>query len=435
MKKKCSVIIGCFFCVGAFFFVSLQFRLLAEFSKIKQEATELEPKPILQPLDSTTSKRSIDASAASDVKLLSTTTKTRLGAFRKVDVAEDKKVPQNIEVVKEAFSQPRKNSRVAYITFTYLQTAREFEKKIFPSLDTWLSGDDNPTYYVVMNEMWQQNYTRLCETNENYCSRIQVLWTHCEEGYFGAPPCCKMQQGLIQMIDHHSQEYDYFAYLDDDDYLARSYIEMLTLGLDASEPFIMASGRYSKGQVLPLGQQGYMRPSTQQYRCRTDPQFQYAWGQPVIYSRGALEKISRGLRLEGLTKQCAEYKVMHDVGNQVFHWMYSLPELRIRITGFPKDNWRADNVGMHNVGSDKRRDRATFYEVHKRFQKLQNKFTLVYKWNNVTGFRETQTFCDHGDPSEWTTSWNAMPVEDCLANLTLSRRAKCLYKDEQLTIA
>jgi hypothetical protein len=238
-----------------------------------------------------------------------------------------------------------------------------------------------------------------------------------------------MQQGLVQMFDHHKEGYDYFAYHDMDDYLARSYIEKLTAGFDASEPFIMASGRY--GGVLPLGQKGYLPTRKLEYQCRTDPQFLYAWGQPVIYSRGALEKVSRGLRLEGVTKQCEEYSVTHDVGNAIFHWMYSLPELRIRITATPNDNWRSNFVGMHNVANEKY---ATFREVHQRFKEGESKLRLMYKWNNVTGFRDTQTFCDHGDPSEWTSTWHTMPKEDCLANLTLSQKAECRYKEEQLAM-
>jgi hypothetical protein len=101
-----------------------------------------------------------------------------------------------------------------------------------------------------------------------------------------------------------------------------------------SELFIMAAWGF-----LPLGQKGYLptRKVKLEYQCRTDPQFLDAWGQPMIYSRGALEKVYRGLRLEGVTKQCEEYSVLHDVGNAILHWMYSLPELRIRITDTPKN--------------------------------------------------------------------------------------------------
>jgi hypothetical protein len=226
---------------------------------------------------------------------------------------EDERVPKNGTFVKEQASsdqQPsKKKPRIAYITYTCLQTAALFATRIFPTLDTWLSGDDNPTYYVVLNEMWKQNYTKLCEQttmNQNYCSRgLQVLWTRCEESYFGSSPCCKMQQGLVQMLDHHKEGYDYFAYHDMDDYLARSYIEKLTAGFDASEPFIMGSGRHA-GVFFHWVKKGICQL---EYQCRIDPQFLYTWGQPVIYSRGALEKVSRGLRLEGVTKQCEEYSV------------------------------------------------------------------------------------------------------------------------------
>jgi hypothetical protein len=77
------------------------------------------------------------------------------------------------------------------------------------------------------------------------------------------------------MLDHHKEGCDYFAYHDMDDCLARSCLEKLTAGFDASEPFIMGSGRHAG--VLPLGQKRHL--PTRRLECRrTDPQFHHMLG-------------------------------------------------------------------------------------------------------------------------------------------------------------
>jgi hypothetical protein len=67
------------------------------------------------------------------------------------------------------------------------------------------------------------------------------------------------------------------------------------------------------------------------YHCSDDAQFRYNWGQPVVYNRAAFELVIPGLQNDGLVKQCLEYEVTHDVGNAIFHWMYSIPAVRFEF--------------------------------------------------------------------------------------------------------
>jgi hypothetical protein len=65
--------------------------------------------------------------------------------------------------------------------------------------------------------------------------------------------------------------------------------------------------------IRALGHVGYLgRPN---YTCAIDDaNFTYLWGQPVFYTRAALQHVSNGFRAGGLVKQCIEYQVTHDAG-------------------------------------------------------------------------------------------------------------------------
>jgi hypothetical protein len=96
MKGSTIMLLSC--CVGAAFFLLLQFRGLTEVSmKTTQEATKPEAPPVLKSLDSASKSVNNVSSAASNVKLLSTasasTSSTGLGAVWNVDVAKDETPP------------------------------------------------------------------------------------------------------------------------------------------------------------------------------------------------------------------------------------------------------------------------------------------------------------------------------------------------------
>ena len=350
---------------------------------------------------------------------------------------------------------------VAFVTFVHLMDFSRFERFIFPALDTWLSlqQTDNQTstasssttaavlpsiYYVVLNRQWQNKYeTQLCPQYPQYCpSRIRPVYVDCPEGKFGASPCCKQEQGLAQLL--HSTNYQFYAYHDDDvyfrtDHLVEYLTELHQTDLRPNRPFIITGGHFRANRYL--GQQGYIQKKHERnYSCSVDDgNFTYHWGQPVLYPRHTLEYVAFGFRKGGLTKQCQEYQLTHDAGNAVFHWMYSLPELRIRFFVYPT---RSDltSFGTHGVsrfileGPTLRESRQQqqqlqqkqnqsvghvtkdMHSLHQKYHYDRYPFKKqdIRRWHNVTGFHQTETYRLYGDPSTWKKKWHTMPTSDCM---------------------
>merc|ERR1712232_486716 len=93
-----------------------------------------------------------------------------------------------------------------------------------------------------------------------------------------------------------------------------------------------------------------------------------ARGQPVVYNRDALELILPGLRWNGLVRQCLEFNVTHDVGNAIFHWMYSIPTARFRANNYKAYNklpshFRDDIIAHHGLGTSKELNMKKFHEL------------------------------------------------------------------------
>jgi hypothetical protein len=240
--------------------------------------------------------------------------------------------------------------------------------------------------------------------------------------------CCKQENGMIAILDHHHMveyKYDYLLYADDDNYIRASYLQKYLTFLDKNEVFVMTQGEWRKSFGL-YGVNGDTAP----YRCSRDQAFRYPWGQAVLYSQGALKRVEKGLRLGGLTKQCKEYNVAQDVGNAIFHWMYEIPEKNNRILE-RCHKLKAGHFGCHGVG---RKDKSkkystaeikTMFEVHEEFTTVLGEKPLkrfvrrMHMWRfnagNVKdlGFRLTVTFKKYGHPSTWESQWYTMPVSDC----------------------
>jgi hypothetical protein len=306
---------------------------------------------------------------------------------------------------------PTASPRIAYITYSFLATTEQFEKMIFASLDTWL---DEGTYFVVLNERWRNAYEALCQNAnhaQHYCARIEPIYVDCPEHKWGQSPCCKQQQGLLYMIQHHLHDFDWFLYQDDDMYLRRKYLESFLQPLNTTTPAIATSGgvrKHSKGREL--GQQSFAQAYQRQYNCSVgNPDFTYPWGQPVVYNRAALSRIHSGLTQGGLVRQCLTYNVTHDVGNAVFHWMYQLPEVRFRIPFFPK-MFKWHFMGIHGVA--KSEEALSMQQVHEKFQRLPQYDKHEHHWFEAHGFQQTVTFRKHGDPETWK-EWHTMPTSDC----------------------
>lgn len=310
---------------------------------------------------------------------------------------------------------------VAFVTFAHLKDTSPFDRFIFPSLETWLAKD---FYFVVLNENWRDKYyNELCSVRD--CSRVIPIFVDCPEGKFGASPCCKQEQGMVHVMERYPN-YDFYTFHDDDSYFRRRHLDMFLRRIESKEIYLITLGGRQANRYL--GQPGYARVRHRQYNCSADESFLYAWGQPVIYPSQTMQHIGDGFRAKGLTKQCAEFNVTHDAGNAIFHWMYSIPDQRIRFFMFPTRN-ELSTYGTHGVdrmiidsppGKRKGVRRAehtrtmNMTEIHRKYTKMRFKL-LPAVWNNVTGFHRTETFSKFGDPSTWGTTWHTMPTKDCLA--------------------
>lgn len=329
----------------------------------------------------------------------------------------------------ETSKTPDDGARIAFITFSHLIDFSRFEKYIFPALDTYLADD---IYHVVLRNEWKDKYyLELCNFNEtyaDYCKRVRPIFVNCPEAKFGESPCCKQEKGLLQILDG-PHRYDWYAYYDDDVYLRRRPLKSFLGQFSPSSVMLVTTG----GRVArSLGQSSYLQ--NPKYKCTTtNNNYTYPWGQPVFYTHGALTYISNGLRAGGLVKQCNEFEVTHDAGNAVLHWMFSIPEVRIRIFLFPN---REDpkSFGSHGIehltrerldgkrqppGQKPGRQQLNMSitpgmkEVHGKFLRMGYTETEV-KWHNVTGFTQTSTYQRFGDSSTWGSEWHTMPVADCI---------------------
>jgi hypothetical protein len=179
---------------------------------------------------------------------------------------------------------------------------------------------------------------------------------------------------------------------------------------------VTAGGRRS--MYRPLGQPGYSRyPS---YQCSKTINFTYPWGRPVLYSRAARKIVQGGWETGGMVQQCLEFKVLHDVGNAIFHWIYSLPVINIRLFGHTTGGG-GQSFGAHGVNHDTaatmsgKKPIQTMYQVHDTFTRAHYNWSQQQPilWHNATGFYKTKTYQRYGDPTSWKDVWHIVPYSDC----------------------
>jgi hypothetical protein len=321
--------------------------------------------------------------------------------------------------------QPR--TRIAYITYTFLGAPDKFKHLIFGALDTYMRNES--TFFVVMTEQWQDDFETLCTDAlyEAYCHRMTPIWVQCPEHYERPSPCCKMEKGLAQVFDAYQDEYDWFLFMDDDNYLRTAALHYYLSFLDPAEVIFVGT---SEPRVL--GNQYFDTPD---YNCSSDdPQFQYVWAQPAIYSKAAMIRVVNGFRLGAMSSICMLYEVAHDVAAAIFGWMYSLPSLSTclsmcGVANSATNQWMYDDrkscFGCHGIANhrmqvivDSMQLMQEYYEARENMEEwsVNKPDDCVYLWNNVTGFRQTRTYQLHNDPSTWV-KWHKGPKRkepDCL---------------------
>jgi hypothetical protein len=295
--------------------------------------------------------------------------------------------------------------RVAYITYSSFPKGMEwrFHMYVADALRTWLTED---VLYLVLTPQWKEKLASMCSMQrDKVCDRVKPIYVDCPEGYYGESPCCKYDKGLSYMANNHGYDYDWFIYHDDDMYFRTQYMREYLKGLSHDQPVVLSS--------RPIKVLGFKN------NCKSDdPHYNFPAGQPAVLSRAALWFIKPGLEAGGLTKQCLEFDISHDVGNAVFHWMYGLPEVHLPpLLGsppptFPESGNEYDVVGIHGIGRIGNVLNTT--EIHAKLRDLiYPKPPYDYKWHNALGFLKTKTYRLHGNASQWGNQWHTMPVSDC----------------------
>lgn len=313
------------------------------------------------------------------------------------------------------------SSRIAFITFSHLANLDSFQYLIQPSIELWLPPE--ASYFVVLSQKWETEYRQLCDSlppgfSASFCKRIQPIFVDCPDAQWGHSPCCKQEEGLMKMHATYGNMYDWFLYGDDDNYIRTPVLQAFLGQLDPTETLIATSGGLMS-ETASLGKTGYMKEEAP-YNCsRTDENRMYPWGQPVIYSRAALQSIQHGLSLKGLTAECKAFDVTHDTGNAIFHYMHMLPEVRIGMAQrmfFSYDfmRWSGyDLVGFHGVKASNRSHHKllNMQQVHDGY-KTVNQTVPKAVYHRSTGFAATDVYRQFGDIATWT-EWHTFEPKHC----------------------
>jgi hypothetical protein len=305
---------------------------------------------------------------------------------------------------------------IAFITFSHLNTLDNLLNLINASLSTWLVDD---ALYVIYSETSRTSFATICQhAPKPLCERIVPIFVDCPDGYWGESPCCKMQKGLFQIYEHYGERYQFFVYMDDDQYLRRLMLSSFLAQFDASRPILFTAGSLD-GSAATLGQSGYLHANAS-YQCSTSADFTYPWGLLTVYSREALKQVLNGFRLGGLVRVCKAFKVTHDVGNAIFHWMFGLTEVRIHIAyrfpflSVPLGASRLnESFGMHGVAATKGQfgKPNNMTTIHNSYKLSPFQLPTIHKFKS-RGFQSTSIYQQYGDPRTWT-EWHAFTPRDC----------------------
>lgn len=169
------------------------------------------------------------------------------------------------ERVRELAQLPESSvHRVAFVTFSYVKPndANKLFNFILPAVDTWavpVASTNNVTepssLYVVFSQLSREPFEKFCVhkkgklTTKQYslCQHIRPIYVDCPEGKFGDSPCCKQQEGLLELFQNHNYPlYDWYAFFDDDVYLRKEYIAELLPAMQHNPDFPMAAIPYSQ---------------------------------------------------------------------------------------------------------------------------------------------------------------------------------------------
>lgn len=369
---------------------------------------------------------------------------------------ENQDIQKDIKTITASYTTnkfPNKN-KVAFVTFSHMADIAKFNKIILGAVKTWFPKDE--VYYIVLNQQWRETFVHwkrdLIRENQTQVELIQPIFVDCPESAHVESPCCKQEKGLIEFYDkyYHERDYSWVYFADDDMFvntrILHEYLDILPYGLTTEHakylngPLVLLSNSNSPQKL------GHGEVAKIPYSCeKKDNSYKYPWGQPVVYNRKAMESIIAGLRLGGLVKQCLEFDVNHDVGNAIFHWMYSIPyasfprifnlkgvgaqtKFRTNLQRMEQNKqklFREDVTGIHGIDFHHYFSQQLFWtrRVPDSIKVFDQKGKLppdvYFGFGHVTGFLSTDTFAKYGSPNEWKDEWHTMPISECLKKINM----------------
>ena len=98
-------------------------------------------------------------------------------------------------------------TRIALITFSHLANLDSFQHLILPSLETWLPRRCTLLCRVEQS-LGNTQYNEFCQGMSSpfpsdFCQRISPIFVDCPVTQWGYSPCCKQEQGLIQIHNQY----------------------------------------------------------------------------------------------------------------------------------------------------------------------------------------------------------------------------------------
>lgn len=256
-----------------------------------------------------------------------------------------------------------KNERVAIlVTSTVVKTHMMWER-IIPASRTWMKGFKN-VFVVIEDNILSRYSLRHCKVEEYpkntifICPNepIYVLSRECTSDYYGGNgPCCKVDE-LFSFIanDYQNGEFinkiDYIFHGDDDTYYRPDQILRFLSKIEKSGisdfPLVgnaTPTRTYNGGGIWHVSGCNDIASS--------------GWYQPIMLNKAALLKMRKALKSYGLKDTCSKFYVTHDVGLEVFVWLFSLyhielPETQINPSHRGFDILHPTQMIVHNLRFD-----------------------------------------------------------------------------------
>ena len=138
----------------------------------------------------------------------------------------------------------------------------------------------------------------------------------------------------------------------------------------------------------------------------------------LVYSKPALEKISKGFAMNAVSAQCSAFNhaTSYQTANALVHWMYGLHHVQLpTVSGAYHEHIHGTfkMIGLHGAGNNLGGNKDQM-EIHRHVQyRGYPKPPYQYKWHKPQGFLQTSTYQRYGKADDWT-EWHVLSPLECL---------------------